>query len=99
MKTWTELTEEQQQKALDIRLKDLLCEVVEGSLRFRDDEDTLQGDIDKAIDKANKMQTPWFASEYIMDSVGNQLRDCVKSECEDAYFIEARDPVIVFGVC
>ncbi len=69
MRTYEQLTEEQQAKAQEFALKRVLECVLEG-MRFNDElnGDNFQASVDKAIAKADEMQTPWFASEYIMEA-------------------------------
>jgi len=70
MKRWNELTEDQQGRAVEkIFLQDLKL-VVEGGIRFNDElnGDNLQAAIDAALEEAQRMQTPWFAHEYVLDA-------------------------------
>lgn len=70
MKTWDELTVEQQDKAIEKILADDLEALVAGAIRFSDElnGDNLQETIDNAIQEAEDMQTPWFAHEYIWEA-------------------------------
>ncbi len=70
MKTYEELTDDQQAKAREGALATLLQEVLDDGFRFNDERngDNFQATIDAARAKANDMQTPWFAGEYIMDA-------------------------------
>lgn len=69
MKRFVELSEEQQEKAIDHYLGLLVESLVEGHIRFDDGQngDNLQDAIDCAIAESNRKQTPWFAGEYVMD--------------------------------
>lgn len=71
MKRYDELMPEQQQKATDKALTDLLEAVVSGTARFDDmlNKNTLQASIDAAMQEAEDHQTPWFAHEYILEAV------------------------------
>ena len=73
--TYSDLTEEERVNAVSRARLDLLQGIV-GGVRFNDDanEDDFQARIDAAIKKADEMQTPWFAHEYIEE-------DTYCSEC------------------
>lgn len=67
VKTWDDLTEDQQQKATEKVINDLVEDVVTGAIRFDDtaNGDSLQQSIDNAIQEAQDNQTPWFAQELV----------------------------------
>ena len=90
MKTYQQLTKDQQGKAREKALEELLKAVVEGQIRFNDslNGDGMQGKIDKACAEAEQMQTPWFAHEYVMDAVGDDLRGMARCDAEDAIYPE-----------
>lgn len=110
MKTFDELTEQEQERARNKALENLLGNLVEG-VRFSDElnHDTLQAAIDAACKKSQDMRTPWFASEYIMEatytseyaegpqSVGDTLRGMAECTAEDALFPEL-DEYIMDGI-
>ena len=75
MKSYSELTEKQKEKAVKIFLNRLLQDIVEGFLMF---DEGLQDKIDKAFEQAERMKTPWFAHEYIMDTCAEELRERLK---------------------
>ncbi len=108
MKTYDELTGDQQAKAREGALARLLQDVLEG-IRFSDElnHDTLQANIDGAIERANAMQTPWFAHEYIMEaqytseffddgplSVGDALQGMALCQAEDTLYSESTEHVV-----
>ena len=70
MRTFEQLSEPEQSAAVEHCLTLLLRGIIEGGLRFNDEAngDGLQAQIDAAIVKADDMQTPWFAHEYIMEA-------------------------------
>lgn len=70
MKRYDDLTEAQQELAVELFISQILADIIEGSMRFKDEEngDDFQAVVDAAIEKANDMQTPWFANEYIMEA-------------------------------
>ena len=70
MKKFEELTQEQKDEALETSTGRLLEAIVSGHIRFDDEKngDEFQAAIDLARAEASKMQTPWFAGEYVMDA-------------------------------
>lgn len=100
MRTYEQLTEVEQKQAQEQELNDLLRDVVEG-LRFDDsmNDDDLQARIDKAMEQAEKMQTPWFAHEYVMDDeyVADSLRSMALNRAIDALYLEDREHCIRLG--
>lgn len=70
MKRYDDLTEAQQELAVELFISRILSDIIEGSMRFNDEQngDDFQAVVDAAIEKANDMQTPWFANEYIMEA-------------------------------
>lgn len=94
MKTYLfkDLNSEQQQAAVDYFTARILDHVCSGLIRFNDklNDDTLQADIDRALAKADEMQTPWFASEYVMETVGEQLISMAQCDAEGAVYVEGR---------
>ena len=95
MKTFTELNSKQQIKAIEKCVNELLRDIMEG-IRFNDAEnsDDLQARIDKAGEKANAMQTPWFWSEYIMDTCREDIEGMARCTAEDALYSEPGENVI-----
>jgi hypothetical protein len=100
MKAYSELTEAQKKAAVDRALDTLLKAVCEGSITFDDraNGDKLQARIDKAIDTAHRKQTPWFAGEYVMDAVGEELRGMATVQAEDTLYAEPNDPPVEYGI-
>ena len=96
MKTFEQLTPEQQAKTVQQCLTNLLTAIVEGAIRFDDakNQDTLQKRIDKACAKAEKMRTPWFAHEYVLDTCREDLESMARAEAEDAQYSEPTEHVI-----
>ena len=56
----------------------------------------LQARIDKALAEADRMQTPWFAGEYIMDDefVKQELLSMARADAEDAWYPDKTEAVI-----
>ena len=90
MKTFDQLTDKEQSQAIKQCLNELVGAVCMGSIRFDDDknQDGLQARIDKAIAKAEEMQTPWFTSEYLLDdaTIESELMAMAIAEAEDALY-------------
>lgn len=98
MKTFEELNEAEQKAALEYCTNKIYESVIEGGLRFNDklNEDDLQARIDKAVEKAEEMRTPWFAGEYLNDDeyVKTMLSGMAQSRAEDAIYAEPGEDVI-----
>ena len=96
MKTYEQLTQDEQEKARAIALTELLEAIVSGVVRFNDglNEDNLQARIDGAGVKADKMQTPWFVHEYIMDTCKDDLESMALCDAEDALYPESGERII-----
>lgn len=90
MKRYTDLTPEQQHKAVEKAASEVLTLIVEGAVRFADElnHDDLQARIDAAIEKADEMQTPWFAHEYVMDTCRDDILSMARADAEDAWYPE-----------
>ena len=89
MRTFGQLIAPEQAAAVEYCLTNLLRAIIEGGMRFDDEEsgdDDLQGRIDLAFAKAEDMQTPWFAGEYIMEAAGEDLRDMAQCDAEDTFY-------------
>ena len=103
MKTFLELTEGQQEAAITAELNKLLHRILEGFIRFSDEKnkDDLQTSIDRAMSKAESMQTPWFAHEYIMEAkladgslVSDYLRGMAIQQAQDALYASDTEYVV-----
>lgn len=102
MKTYNELSEQERGRAEDKTLINLLEAVTVGAIRFQDEH--LQEAIDDAISKANDMQTPWFAHEYVIDATYNEhgetiavvdiLKGMAMYDAENALYPERGELVI-----
>ena len=90
MKRYNELNDQEQEQAVEKSLTSLLTVIIEGAIRFDDvkNGDDLQARIDRALEKADEMRTPWFAGEYILDAVGEELREMAQVDAEEAYYSE-----------
>jgi len=64
MRRWNELTKDEKEKAQKKALETILMEVCEGILVFGA---KVQEHLDKAIEEMERMQTPWFLAERLME--------------------------------
>ncbi len=91
MKTYEQLTGTQQGEAVSLALNNLLADITNG-IRFNDklNEDDLQARIDTAGEKAEKLQTPWFWAEIIMEDeyCADMLKRMAQCNAEDAIYSE-----------
>ena len=95
MRTYEQLNGPEQAAAVEYCLTDLLRAILKGGLRFAPSMDNLQARIDAALDEAERMQTPWFANEYIMESAGEELRSMAQCNAEDAQYADAGDTLVI----
>lgn len=98
MKTFHQLNPTEQKKALEVCLNELIRAVCEGAIRFDDkkNKDDLQKRIDRALNKAEKLQTPWFAPEILMEDkkVKEALEGMSRCDAEDAVYPDANVRII-----
>jgi hypothetical protein len=96
MRTYEQLTKEDQATARDKALVELLEAILSGQIRFNDEAngDNLQARIDKAADQAEQMQTPWFTHEYILDTCREDLEAIAGPQAEDALYPDKGEHVI-----
>ena len=91
MKRYRQLTTEQKTKAVEKCLVNLLEAILEGVKMLDDD---LQSKIDEAVEKAEQMQTPWFALEYIMDTCAEELGVIALDEAKQCLYAQPGEYVI-----
>jgi len=80
---FSQLTEEQQKKAVNYCTTRWLTEIIEGC-----PWPGHQAAIDKAIQKANDNQTPWFAGECIMEAIGEKIVDEATEHAHMAVYLD-----------
>ena len=99
MLTYAELSESQQAKARETALYSLLPDVVEGVISFNDaaSDGTLQARIDAAGEEANRMRTPWFTHEYILDTCRADLEALALLQAQGALY-SGPDEYVVAGI-
>ena len=96
MRTFEELDQAEKERAFDLFTNKLIGELITGVFRFSADvHENLQEAIDGAMDQAERMQTPWFAHEYIADAeyVGGKVIDTLRdiAQCdasESAFYMD-----------
>lgn len=75
MKTYDELDADQKEEALEywvnLTLTNIICGEV-GPIEFTPE---VFSKMEEAMLEANRMQTPWFTSEYLMDAAGDEIRE------------------------
>lgn len=95
MKTFEQLDSTQQEKAIQKCTVRLLEAILEGGIRFNDqlNQDDLQARIDRAMAQAEKMKTPWFASEYVMETCKDEIEGMARCDAEDALYSEGENVI------
>ncbi len=98
MKTYKELTTEQQNKAIQRHINDVLLEII-NTPAFFDYNDPLYKKILAASEKAEKMQTPWFFGEYIMETCEKEIASIAIDRAETCLYCEGdKGEVTMSGV-
>jgi hypothetical protein len=84
------LSDAEQEQARERALTDLLMAVVEGAIRFNDpaNGDDLQARIDRALAESERLHTPWFAGEIVMEDsvVAEAMTGMAQYDAEDAWY-------------
>ena len=96
MKIFTELTPAQQQTAIDHCTRKLLEGIIEGAIRFNDElnKDDLQQRIDVAFAEMERLHTPWFTGEAIMEACRDDIIGMAQCQATDSLYTEQRESVI-----
>jgi hypothetical protein len=96
VKTYNELTDEQKASALRKATDSLLKAIVEGRIWLDDDlnHDDLQARIDAAMAKCERLKTPWFAAECIMETCKDDIEGMALCDAQDALYVEPGEIVI-----
>jgi hypothetical protein len=89
MRTYQDLTEEEQTRAREKALNDNLTAITEGIYPLG-----MEKRIEAAGKKANAMQTPWFWTEYIMDTCKDDLETMSLRDAEEALYPEPGERII-----
>jgi len=99
IRTFADLTPDEQTRARDIAFTQLLTAVCEGAIQFDDEQnnDDLQARIDRAAQRADDMRTPWFMHEYIMDTCADDLRAMATQNAHRSLYPTTSEHVIYLG--
>lgn len=81
--TWADLTEAQREAAVTHELNAVLRGTCEGYITWGESQPLF----DAAFAKADAMQTPWFASEYVMEACGDLLRQVALSQAQNCFYV------------
>lgn len=92
MKTFNQLDEQSQARALETAVNTLLKKICEGSVRFSDRD--IQAKIDEAAKQAERMKTPWFMHEFVMETCKDEVTRAAKVDAHRAYYREPGDLVL-----
>ena len=96
MKRRDELTELQQSAALGKCRESILERIGENAVRFNDklNHDDLQDRIDAAQAKMERLRTPWFIGEAIMETCAEEINGMAQCDAEDALYAEHGENII-----
>ena len=96
MRGYKDLTPDERKQAEENAATTLLRGILEGGIRFNDERnrDNLQARIDGAMEEAERMRTPWFAHEYIMERAGDEIRGMAQCDAEDALYPDENERII-----
>lgn len=93
-----DLSADEQVGAEEKAAENIIRAILEGRIRFNDEanRDDLQARIDAQIQKAEDMQTPWFAPAYLYDDpvVKEAIEGMARSQAEDAVYLDAGEQAI-----
>src|SRR3989338_7804455 len=92
MRRFDDLTEKEQAASEQAAQASILEDIVSGFMRFNDEAngDDIQARIDAAVVEMERMQTPWFLAERLMedDQVRALVEGIARALVEDTYFLE-----------
>ena len=94
MKTFDQLTPEQQGKAVD----GFVNEIIEIMVDVRDAFPDCEAKVKAALEKAERMQTPWFAGRYVYDACADRIKEEAFANAKEALYRTTSDPRIIGGV-
>jgi hypothetical protein len=94
MRKFNELSKAEKEEAINYMLTNLLKAITEGIEVF---DKEIQSRIEKAFRKAEQMQTPWFAHEYIMEDpiTKKYLQSIAEDEAQKALYRLPTDPEVI----
>lgn len=92
MKTFFQLDDEKQEKAVKTEINRILLELAEGTL-VPNDKTLIEG-IEAAKRNCEANKTPWFLAEAIYEEIGHDVRRWARESASEAIYIEAHEWVI-----
>lgn len=92
MKTYQELSEKQKAQAFEAAINRLLTKICEGTVKFNDKN--VQSKIEDARNASERMHTPWFMHELVMEHCKDEVQRAAKTDLERAFYREPGDVVI-----
>lgn len=90
MKTFDQLTPDQQVRAIESQMSAQLTSICEGFVPH----EGMRERIMQAAESAERMETPWFMFEYVMDTCAAEIRALAVLDCEVAIFREPHEFVL-----
>ena len=95
MRNFDQLSVDEQAIAYREATKQVLKYILMG-ITFDDEMngDDLQSRIDKAVEEAEAMETPWFAGEYIMDVAREEIEAMGRADAERAIYLDSGEFVV-----
>ncbi len=99
MKTFEQLTAAEQTVAVDKAIQRLVEQIAEERIHFNDalNGDNLQARINAAWKQMERLKTPWFIGEAVMETCGVEIRGMAQCNAEDAIYSEPGE-FVVHGV-
>jgi hypothetical protein len=96
MKTFKELSEVQQNKATEYFLRRILREIIEdGWIPKIEGIDDFEERLVEAFAEANRLHTPWFAGQCVMEHCGEELAAMALCDAEEALYNEDNGPRVI----
>ncbi len=97
MKTYKNLTNEEKERAVQMHFNEVLLEMIKLPAFFNYN-DGLYAKLQRAFEKADDMQTPWFVNEFIMDTCKDDIQHIAELRASDCYYLENGE-TSMSGVC
>ena len=102
IRKYENLSVKEKQAAVQNMLNQLLDSIMNGEVHFDDEKngEPIQERIEASVQKAEQLQTPWFATEIIMENewLRNKLIEIATAEAEQAVYPEADQIVVDLGL-
>lgn len=98
IRNYEQLSAEEQKQAVEKHLDIIINAIINGEIRFDDsvNEDKLQEHIDAAMEESERLNTPWFAAEILMEDewLAKRLEQLALANAKECYYSGANDVVI-----